>query len=328
MNQYQSSDNFQPFDFSKITNPKLTKQLHHWLENRKNFLYQSFNITYHDYITNDTQAIPLVCLHGFPTSSWDWQPILPQLTINFRVITLDFLGYGLSDKPLNYDYQINDQADIVEDLLKFLGIHQYHLLAHDYGDTVAQELLARNHSQKLAIRKNTNTPSILSCCLLNGGLFPETHRPLLAQKLLASSIGKWLSSILPFKVVRNALSKTFHPNFSLPKDEWHILQGFMQYHRGIQAQHKLIDYMQQRRINRQRWVEPLQNPPCPILLINGEDDPISGQHMVQRYSELVQNPKIISIKQCGHYPQLEKPDEIVTALLNFHNELRNLDEHD
>lgn len=83
-----------------------------------------------------------------------WAP----LTERWRVITLDMLGFGFSAKP-NAPYSILRQADLFEARLRELGIGEYHVLAHDYGDTVAQELLARK----------SVSPRILSMCFLNGG---------------------------------------------------------------------------------------------------------------------------------------------------------------
>ena len=84
----------------------------------------------------------IVLLHGFPTSSWDWQLIWDELAKDYRLIALDMLGFGFSDKPNSRQYSIHGQADIVEALVKTKGLTNFHVLAHDYGDTVAQELLA------------------------------------------------------------------------------------------------------------------------------------------------------------------------------------------
>jgi pimeloyl-ACP methyl ester carboxylesterase len=66
-----------------------------------------------------------------------------------------------------------EQADLQQALLAHLQVEQpVHILAHDYGDSVAQELLARHYENRLAVA---------SCVFLNGGLFPETHRPVLMQ---------------------------------------------------------------------------------------------------------------------------------------------------
>ncbi|NXK88157.1 MEST protein, partial [Formicarius rufipectus] len=89
----------------------------------------------------------VLLLHGFPTSSYDWNKIWEGLTQRFqRVIALDFLGFGFSDKPRPHRYSISEQALLVEQLLQHLGLRRrrLNLLAHDYGATVAQELLHRD----------------------------------------------------------------------------------------------------------------------------------------------------------------------------------------
>ena len=113
----------------------------------------------------------LVLVHGFPTSSWDWHAVWPALEARFRVVALDMLGYGLSDKPAGHDYSIFEQADLQEALLGRLGIGACHVLAHDYGDTVVQELLARR------VEKKPGVGTFHSVCFLNGGLIPGFHRP-------------------------------------------------------------------------------------------------------------------------------------------------------
>ena len=65
-----------------------------------------------------------------------WQ----ELSEHYFVITLDMLGFGLSDKPKNSDYKITEQADLYTQFLNTLNINDIHILAHDYGDTVAQEI--------------------------------------------------------------------------------------------------------------------------------------------------------------------------------------------
>lgn len=62
----------------------------------------------------------LLLLHGYPTSSYDWRPILPLLGEG-SVLTLDFLGFGFSDKPSGHDYSLFEQADVVEAVLAETG---------------------------------------------------------------------------------------------------------------------------------------------------------------------------------------------------------------
>ena len=85
----------------------------------------------------------LLLLHGYPTSSGDWSRVWDALAERFDVIAADMLGFGESDKPRGHRYRIGEQADLQLALLDHLGIRACHVLAHDYGDTVGQELLAR-----------------------------------------------------------------------------------------------------------------------------------------------------------------------------------------
>src|SRR5690554_7758442 len=60
------------------------------------------------------QGEPLVLLHGFPTARWDWSRVWPMLARHYNLLTVDMLGFGFSDKPRNYRYSIEDQADLVQ----------------------------------------------------------------------------------------------------------------------------------------------------------------------------------------------------------------------
>jgi pimeloyl-ACP methyl ester carboxylesterase len=85
----------------------------------------------------------LVLIHGFPTASWDWVLLWDDLCRDYTVAALDMIGFGYSDKPVRYAYSILDQADLHDAFFAHLEIRACHLFVHDYGDTVAQELLAR-----------------------------------------------------------------------------------------------------------------------------------------------------------------------------------------
>src|SRR5262245_59196885 len=119
-------------------------QLAEWQRGAARFDYRGYPIFYRD----DGRGPAVVCIQGFPTASWDWHKLWPALTARFRVIALDMIGFGLSAKPRAYDYSLRDQAALHEALLAALGIGEAHILAHDYGDSVAQELLARHNTRR------------------------------------------------------------------------------------------------------------------------------------------------------------------------------------
>jgi pimeloyl-ACP methyl ester carboxylesterase len=91
---------------------------------------------------------PLVFLHGYPSSSYDWRHVIEVLPEQ-AFACFDFLGFGLSDKPRDHVYSLMDQADLVEGVVALLDADEIVLVAHDMGTSVATELLARDLEGKL-----------------------------------------------------------------------------------------------------------------------------------------------------------------------------------
>jgi len=255
-------------------------------------------------------APALFLIHGFPTASWDWEALCPALSQHYRLYTLDLIGFGLSAKPAHYAYSLIDQANLVESLLAGEKIGAYHVLAHDYGDSVAQELLARQGEPGAR-------PQLLSVAFLNGGLFPETHRPVLIQKLLLSPLGPLVGRLASRARLADNLRRIFgpatQPDDALIDTFWELMSA----NGGTAIAHKLIRYMIERREQRARWVGALQQARIPLKLIDGAADPISGAHMAARFSELVPKPDITLLAGIGHYPQIEAPAAVLAAYLEF-----------
>jgi pimeloyl-ACP methyl ester carboxylesterase len=264
----------------------------------------------------------LVLLHGFPTCSWDWAPLWNELSEYFHLITFDFKGFGLSDKPHRAIYTIAEQADITEALLSYLGFQESHIFAHDYGVTVAQELLAR-HEERFR-EASLDGITYQSVVFLNGGLFPETHRPRPIQKLLNSPVGGVLSQLLTFRAFAKSFVHVFGPHTKPDKEtlkeHWH----FISHQKGHRITHRLLNYIQERYRQRERWVGALCQTQLPLRLINGPEDPVSGSHLVKRYRELLPEGDVISLDGIGHYPQLEDPRGVLRAFLAFHKRLHTL----
>src|SRR6185436_12149599 len=123
----------------------------------------------------------LVILHGYPTSSIDYHQVLPSLTNRFRVIAHDHLGFGLSEKPVDYSYALLDQADVAEELWLSLGVTRAHCFAHDYGTSVATELVARSNEGRARVKLSSVT-------LCNGSVHIELARLRFIQKLLRNRL--------------------------------------------------------------------------------------------------------------------------------------------
>ncbi|WP_442960282.1 alpha/beta fold hydrolase [Pseudoalteromonas sp. NZS37] len=89
------------------------------------------------------------------------------------------------------------------------------------------------------------------------------------------------------------------------------------YKDGLAVMPKLISYIKQRQQNRERWVGAIINSNIPLTFIAGAEDPISGKYMIEHYKKLIPNARVQEFVELGHYPQVENPDAITQAYLNF-----------
>ena len=268
--------------------------------------YTSWNNYKVFYTEEKNEKQSLVLIHGFPTASFDWHKIWDELSVNYHLIAIDMLGFGFSDKPYDFKYTIHQQAGLVLDILKEKGINDFHILAHDYGDTVTQEILARYNEGNLGLK-------IDSVCLLNGGIFPEAHRALFIQKVLIGPLGFIISRLLTKKKFEKSFGSIFGKNTKPPQHEMDEYWDLVSYKKGHHIAHKIAQYRKERVTYRERWVGALQNFKNKLSLINGPEDPISGIQMVDRYREIISSDNVYLLEGIGHYPQVEAPKEVLTA---------------
>ncbi|PJZ53659.1 alpha/beta fold hydrolase [Leptospira adleri] len=280
--------------------------LQEWKQNGSYYSYRDWKI----FFKEEGKGEYLLLIHGFPTSSFDWEKIWEPLKKKYKLIASDLLGFGFSSKP-RIDYSIFMQADIIESLLAERGIDEVNILAHDLGDTVAQELLARFIERKKSKKKGIKIRRMI---LLNGGIFPESHRPRFIQKLLHSPIGWILSLLMNRNSFQKSFSAVFGKNTKPSQEELDQFWNLVSSDGGTKIAHLLIRYIQERKLHRERWVGAILEAPIPIRMINGIADPVSGAHLVERYRELSPRADIIELKEIGHYPQVEAPNEVLKAI--------------
>lgn len=283
--------------------------VHEWKKSGNYLNYQGNKIFYR---TENNDKQPLLCLHGFPTSSYDYHKIWNELSKHFSLVTFDMIGYGFSDKPKEFNYTTFAQVDILHALIRHLKIKKLHILSHDYGNTITQELLARDEEDRLDFEIET-------LVFMNGALFPETHRPILAQKILISPIGFLFGKLIPDSKFRQSLASVFGENTQPTKEEFNDFMYLFQYNGGRNISHRLIQYMRERAVYRERWVGGMETMTQPFRLINGLEDRVSGRHLVKRFREVLPKQKdIIEIENVGHFPHFEVPKVLIKHFLEFH----------
>lgn len=252
---------------------------------------------------------PLLLVHGYPTSAWDWHHVWTELAANRRLVACDMLGFGLSDKPPS-GYSIHRQTDLQEKLLAALGIGEYDAVVHDYGVSVGQELLARR-------KEGSGAAGLGRIAFLNGGLFPEQHRALPVQRLGASPLGFIVGLLMNRRRFGENFSRVFgartRPTEAELDDFWRLIR----HNDGHRLSHKLLHYIADRRRHRERWVAALQQSTIPIKLIIGGSDPVSGRHLYDYAREMLPNAEAVCLDDIGHYPQTEAPERVLTELRRF-----------
>ncbi len=282
----------------------MANDVEQWKQNSKTFQYQGHSL----FTKQMGDGKALLLIHGFPTSSLDWQLLWPELSQHFSLHTIDMLGFGLSDKPKNYDYSVHASTDQWQAYVLSQGLTDVFILAHDYGDTVTQELLARQLDGILPFK-------IHKVCLLNGGIFPEATRPILMQRLLLSKLGPLIAKLSNYtrfaKSMRNICSAQLSDAFL--QMHWQSLIRA----NGRAVMPNIIQYIRERQKYRLRWLAAVQNTAIPLCLINGVDDPISGANIVKRWHELLPNTKVVELAKVGHYPQWEDPASVLSEVQKF-----------
>lgn len=247
-------------------------------------------------------------LHGFPSSSHDWAKVAPVLAERRSLLMPDFLGFGASEKPAEHDYSLREQADLVEALWARERIEQTALVVHDYAVSVAQELLARRAEGTLAA-------DLQSVHLLNGGLFPELHRPQPTQTaLLDPEHGPKIGELITEELFVAGLRPTFAEDYDAAADSAEIWRS-MNRDDGQRISHLLIRYMVDRERDGARWVAALEQTDVPLAFVWGMLDPVSGAHMAERIGERLPDAPLLALDDVAHWPQLEAPGRVLDVLL-------------
>ncbi|KAL1436075.1 hypothetical protein MTO96_010827 [Rhipicephalus appendiculatus] len=258
------------------------------------FKFQDYDIFFKDVKGNAENKDVLLCLHGFPTSSFDYYLVLPSLRKIFgRIVLFDFLGLGYSDKPRFHTYSIFEQANITEALRE-------------------KELLARQQEGVLPFEIST-------LCMMNGGVLPQHHHPRWSQKILRMPvIGVVASRFMNHLVFRIALADVFGPNTKPTATDIHNYWHLARLKDGYRVFGLLLSYIDERFENEERWVRALQKSAPKVLMIYGPADPVNKPPFQEHYRKLVPGSRIHILQEhVGHYVHLEAPKEVVAGYLPF-----------
>lgn len=252
----------------------------------------------------------LVILHGYPTSSFDYYKSLPYLTKQYRVIIHDHLGFGFSDKPLNYSYSLIEQADMALLLWKKLALQNVTLLAHDYGTSVATEIIARHNQNQL----NINIEKLI---LSNGSMHIELAKLRTIQKLLKNKItGKWVAKLANQAVFNRNIRNIYFDASKTSQEELNEMWFQINYNNGRNVIHLLSNYINERYFFWHRWIGALTQTKIKTKIVWATHDPIAVKTIAEQLHKEISNNELHWLENTGHFPMLEKPQEWVNSVLS------------
>jgi len=291
----------------------------------------------------------ILLLHGFPASSYDYHRAIDHLSKEFKVVVFDFVGYGFSDKPNStFVYSMADQAEMTLSIWSALGVKGGHVVAHDMGDSVATEIVARRDRRSLPDQFGGDF--FKSFSFNNGGMFYEAIDMRFIQRVLKTPIlGPFVTSLrskLPHEwaqaLILQQLRTIWSPTYEDVERRERDLQDLdtlTRWNNGYAISDKTISYLHDRARFEPRWLSALSRLDLPVMLLWGDSDAVApmeipkslvskghvnakhftGKTMKGVGEEGKAKDEFHSIKLSfsGHFPMLERPQTWAETVIQF-----------
>lgn len=251
----------------------------------------------------------VLLLHGYPSSSYDYRMVVPHLA-GRAWLTLDFLGFGLSDKPRPHRYSLLEQADIVQTAVAQTTTGPVVIIAHDMGTSVTTELIARDLDGRLPFE-------LQRVVLTNGSviLARASLRPI--QKVLRGPLGPVVSRLANRRTFVRGFGRLFSTNHPLSAEEADAQWALLAHNDGHRIAHLLISYLDERVRYAPRWHGAVRDWPKPLSFLWALDDPVATTNVLDGLRELRPAADVVELPGVGHYPQVEVPDVFTRSALSL-----------
>jgi 2-hydroxymuconate-semialdehyde hydrolase len=239
----------------------------------------------------------IVLIHGIPTNSHLWDQIVPFLTRKYKVLTLDLIGYGKSDRAPFYDLTLPKQSEYILTLLDQLGISNAHFVGHDLGGGIVQ-IIAVTHPERVksiviadgVAFANWPLPKIVSIRWPIADEFVPS--PLFVERILRE--GVYYPQVLTPEVI-----KEFTMPFNTPSGPEDLRQA------SLALNHHQTEAL----------VPDLPNIRCSVTLLWGQHDRFLVPYWGWLLNQTVPNSLLRILPQCSHYSMLDNPSLFSRELL-------------
>jgi pimeloyl-ACP methyl ester carboxylesterase len=252
-------------------------------------------------------APPIVLLHCFSCAMDWWDGMLPRLEAGHRVVAVDLLGHGGSEKP-GSGYTPENQAKLVAEALERLGVRDATVVGHSLGGSVSVAL-AENDPQLV------NRVTIIDMPPDNS----YGDLGFVAGMAFQPVIGEALWTIKPDFSVRDGLGVAFASGFDVP-DAFVEDVKRLTYTAYDDSPGGNDDYLDEESLDRR-----LQAIGKPLMVLMGAEEQIVNdpQRALDQYKGSVPGAETHLVAGAGHSPNVEKPEETAALVLGFAVQSKN-----
>ena len=296
------------------TKPPVPNKLVTWRKEGQVLDVKGHKIFVHDSGPKTDDAVFIV--HGYPGSSWDFQGVVERIGDNVRTVVMDMRAFGLSEKPMEGTYQekytLELQADIYEALAEQLGLKTILLVAHDMGQTVGLELMARFEEGRTAFR-------IRHAILLDGSTLVDMIGLQPFQEQLLKQPAVAYDDDMSWQDIYALFPDTFGKE-TRARDDFDEIVTCMSHQidhdHGSRVVGSIGHYLLERKEDFGRWSRTLFTfKHAPMTVIWGVQDPVAVIAMADRIKRERPVTDLYKYEDSGHWPSIEWPDRIGDAII-------------
>ena len=267
---------------------------------------------YVQHYIDEGQGRVLLMVHGNPTWSFAWRKLVKDLSRDHRVIAIDHLGCGFSEKPQDKNlYTLDGHIERLSALVRLHNLQNVVLFGHDWGGAIGMSY-ARRHPE--AIKK---------LVILNTSAFhiPEGKRLPLLLHLTRTPIGAFVvrafngfsAAATHIGVKRSRMSRELRQAYCAPYNSWHNRIATLRFVQDIPLKKGDPGF---------DYVEDLQNHlhlfrNTPVLIAWGLKDEVFDIHFLNKWIEYLPQAQVHRFEDCGHYVLEDAQEEIGKLIHDF-----------
>jgi pimeloyl-ACP methyl ester carboxylesterase len=282
--------------------------VHNWL-NKTEYPFAAYYFLINGqrlHYIDEGQGEIILLVHGTPSWSFDYRNIIKALSINYRCIAIDHIGFGLSEKPEHYDYSTINHSNTLQQFIVAKQLTDITLVVHDFGGPIGLNF-AIHHPEK-----------IKRIVILNSWLWSSKTDPdfIRFSKILKSPLLPFLYRYLNFSS-RFILPKSFGDH----KISGKLLQQYTKPFANKTQRNGTLAFAKSL-LNDQDWFEELWNKRQsitgkPTLFVWGMKDQVIKPHYLSKFLNAFTNATTVRLATCGHFPQEEQATEVTKSLREF-----------